>query len=108
MGYFVGTPYQEEIEKITKDKSIRLLKYVDYFNLGRKVTRLSKKSNLELIDFCNSILYDDYYVGDWAVCPAISLEPFFKYNKWDRYLTYSEFLNRIELIYTNRPTRFWD
>jgi hypothetical protein len=108
MGYFVGIPDVDDTNVITEKQAVRLFAYVSYFELGRKVTRLSKKSNLDLIDFCQSILYDKYYVPDWAVCPHINLEPFFKYDEWDRYLTYSDFLNKIELIYTKRPTRFWD
>lgn len=108
--YTLITPdiYQITLASLRREQIIRVVKYVEYFNLGKKVTRLSKQSNLDIIEFCESILFDKYYMPYWEVNPHIILKPFFKFNEWEDYLTYSEFLNRIELIYTKRPTRFWD
>ena len=94
---------------LSKEQTARLSKYILYFDSGRKVTRLRKKSNEDIVLLCRSILLDgSYYPNQLIKC--FNLEPYFKWwnHHKDSYYSIRELLNKIELIYTKRPTRFWD
>jgi hypothetical protein len=96
-------------QTLSKEQIGRLSKYILYFDSGRKVTRLRKKSNEDIVWLCQHILQEGFYYPV-QVIKCFSLEPYFKYHHWhkDSYYSIRELLNKIELIYTKRPTRFWD